>query len=307
MSNASATATVADPPASQPLRAAAWMALALLSFSAMAVAGREVVGDLDTFSLMFWRSLLGLIIVFTVVAASGKLAQMKTQRIGLHLTRNVFHFTGQNLWFYAVGLIPLAQLFALEFTTPIWVALLAPLLIGERFTLWRLGTTALGFIGILVVVRPGATAIGIGEMAALAAAICFAGNVMSTKALSRTETTLAIVFWMTLMQGIMALVILMGTPKIPLTVNIPWVIVVGLGGLIAHFSLARAFRYADASVVAPMDFLRLPLIAVVGMVVYREALDPYVFAGGGLVFLGNYLNVWRVGRAKSRAPWPVLQ
>ena len=289
---------VAGSAAAHPLRAAAWMALALVSFSAMAVGGREVVGDLDTFSLMFWRSLLGLVIVCAVVVASGKLAQMKTRRIGLHLTRNIFHFTGQNLWFYAVGIIPLAQLFALEFTTPIWVALLAPLLIGERFTVWRLGTTVLGFIGVLIVVRPGVSTIGIGELAALAAAVCFSINVMTTKALSRTETTLAIVFWMTLLQAIMALIVLAGVPKIPLVTNVPWVIVVGLGGLIAHFSLARAFRYADASVVAPMDFLRLPLIAVVGMIMYREALDPFVFLGGALVFLGNYLNVWRVGRAK---------
>lgn len=298
MSDASASAPSANPAASHPLRAAAWMLLALLSFSAMAVAGREVTGDLDTFSLMFYRSVLGLVIVSAVVVASGKAAQMKTQRIGLHVTRNLFHFTGQNLWFYAVGLIPLAQLFALEFTTPIWVALLAPLLIGERFTLWRLGATVLGFIGVLIVVRPGATAIGIGELAAMAAAIGFAGNVMSTKSLSRTETTLSIVFWMTLLQAIMAAVVLRGQPIIPSAASVPWVIVVGLGGLTAHFSMARAFRYADASVVAPMDFLRLPLIAVVGMVLYREALDPFVFIGGVLVFLGNYINVWNVGRSK---------
>ncbi|AXS42493.1 DMT family transporter [Breoghania sp. L-A4] len=279
-----------------PLRAAAWMALALVSFSAMAVGGREVTGDLDTFSLMFWRSVMGFAIVCAVVGVSRKFAQMKTQRIGLHLTRNVFHFTGQNLWFYAIGIIPLAQVFALEFTTPIWVAVLAPLFIGERFTLWRLGTTAIGFIGVLVVVRPGMTAIGIGEMAALAAAICFSFNVMTTKALSRTETTLSIVFWMTLTQAVMAFVIMLGQPKIPLMINVPWVIVVALGGLTAHFAMARAFRYADASVVSPMDFLRLPLIAVVGMIFYSEALDPYVFIGGGLVFLGNYLNIWRVGR-----------
>ncbi len=279
-----------------PLRAAAWMGLALVSFSAMAVGAREVVGDLDTFSLMFWRSLLGFAVVCVAVVVSGTFAQMKTQRLGLHLTRNAFHFTGQNLWLFAIGLIPLAQLFALEFTTPIWVALLAPLLIGERFTVWRLVTSAIGFIGILVVVRPGAAAIGFGEIAALAAAVCFSINVMATKALSRTDTSLAIVFWMTLTQAVMALVVLLGAPKIPLLVNVPWVIMVALGGLTAHFAMARAFRHADASMVSPMDFLRLPLIAVVGMMLYSEPLDPYVFIGGGLVFLANYLNIWRANR-----------
>ncbi|WP_319772075.1 DMT family transporter [Breoghania sp.] len=280
----------------QPLYAAAWMFLALLSFSAMAVAGRELVGHLDTFSIMFYRSLIGFAVVASVLAVTGKFGQVKTRRIGTHFWRNVAHFTGQNLWFFAVGYITLAQLFALEFTSPIWVALAAPFFLGERFTGWRIGTTIAGFIGVLIVVRPGVTEVGIGEVTALASSVCFASNIMITKSLSRTETTLGIVFWMTLMQAVMAGVILLGQPIVPDWQVVPWVVVVGFGGLSAHFSLARAFRHADASVVAPMDFLRLPLIAFVGALAYAEALDPYVFIGGAIVFFSNYVNVWRAGR-----------
>ena len=293
----SGVATGAAPEESnQPIRAALWMSLALFSFSAMAIGGRELSGHLDTFSIMFYRSLIGLAVVVAALAATGNFAQVRTRRIGTHFWRNLAHFTGQNLWFYAVGLITLAQLFALEFTSPVWVALLAPLFLGERFTGWRVGTTIAGFAGVLIVVRPGVSAVGIGEIAALAAAVGFAANIMITKSLSRTESTLCIVFWMTLMQAVMAAVMLVGQPLVPEWEIVPWVVVVGLGGLSAHFSLARAFRHADASVVAPMDFLRLPLIAVVGMLAYGEALDPYVFLGGGIVFLANYVNVWRSGR-----------
>lgn len=273
-------------------RAVAWISVALISFTVMAVAGRELSSDLDTFSIMFYRSLFGLVIVVGLMPFTRQgFTAVKTRRLPLHLTRNVFHFTGQNLWFYAVSLVPLAQVFALELTTPIWVALLAPLLLGERFTLVRLGAILLGFLGILVVVRPGYTTLGPGEFAAIACVAGFVGTVIGTKKLTSSETTLTIIFWMTLSQTIMALLISLGTPMLPQTASVPWVLLVGVCGLSAHFSIAQAFRYADASVVAPMDFLRLPLIAMVGMALYGETLDIWVFVGGGIVFLGNYLTI----------------
>jgi drug/metabolite transporter (DMT)-like permease len=284
-------AGTANPPPSIG-RAMAWISVALVSFSAMAVAGREVVPHLDTFSLMFYRSVFGLAVVlgFLLISGTGFFA-IGTRRLPLHLIRNLFHFTGQNLWFYAVSLVPLAQVFALELTTPIWVALLAPLLLGERFTAVRLGAILLGFIGILIVIRPGYTTLGPGEFAAMACVIAFVGTVIATKKLTRTETTLTFVFWMTLLQTIMALVMLRGFPAIPEGPLVPWVVLVAVCGLSAHFSIAKAFRYADASIVSPMDFLRLPLIAVVGMIVYGEMLDIWVFIGGVVVFFGNYLTI----------------
>ncbi|MDJ0933213.1 EamA family transporter [Breoghania sp.] len=198
------------PESGRPIFAADWMSLALLYFSATAIGGRELAGHLDTFSIMFYRSVIGLVVVVSVLAVTGKFEQVRTRCLGTHFWRNLAHFTGQNLWFYAVSIITLAQLFALEFTSPIWGALLALVFLGERFTGWQVGTTIAGFIGILIVVRRGVAHVGIGEIAVLAAAIGFATNVMITKSLSRTETTLCIVFWMTLMQARMAAVMLLG-------------------------------------------------------------------------------------------------
>ena len=136
------------------VKAAFWMTGCIASFSTMAVAGREVAIELDTFEIMMYRSLFGLIIVLAVGSAVGTLGQINRQNLGLHAMRNVFHFTGQNLWFFAVTVIPLAQVFALEFTTPLWVIVLSPLILGERLTAMRALAAVMGFCGILMVAQP---------------------------------------------------------------------------------------------------------------------------------------------------------
>ena len=287
------TGARASQPEGDAARAARWMTGAVVSFSLMAVAGREVSVDLDTFELMMYRSLIGAVIVTAIGAATGRLAQARTERLRLHAVRNVFHFAGQNLWFYGVAVIPLAQLFAFEFTTPLWVALLAPLVLGEALTAKRAVAVALGFLGILIVARPGSSPLGIGHLAAALAAIGFAGTVLATKRLSRTETVWTILFWMTWMQALFGLVCagIDGDIALPQMASVKWVVIVGLCGLTAHLSITSALRCAPASVVAPMDFVRLPIIAVVGMVLYDERLEIAVFAGAALILASNLMNI----------------
>lgn len=291
----SATGVTSGRPTEQSVRlgpAALWMGGGLLSLSAMAIAGREMSAELDTFELMLWRSAFGVPIVLAAAAVTGGVGRLSTRRPGLHATRNLFHFTAQNLWFHALATIPLAQVFALEFTTPIWVALLAPLVLGERFT--RAGTVAalLGFVGVLVIARPGVTALVPAHAAALLAAIGFAANVLATKALSATEGTLCILLWMTVSQMLMGLVCaLPGGVAVPSEAMLPWLVILGVCGLSAHFCITRALRAAPATVVAPMDFLRLPLIAVAGMLLYGESIEPAVLLGGALIVIGNLVNI----------------
>lgn len=295
--SASAEPAAAARPDNRPLAAAGWMSGALLCFTAMAVAGRESAAELDTFEIMLYRSLVGVIIVVGVLAARGKLSEIRARRMPLHLARNVIHFAGQNLWFLAVTMIPLAQLFAYEFTNPLWVALIAPFLLGERFAPVRLLAAALGFCGILIVARPwetgGAVAgFGLGQIVALGAAMGFAGSVLVTKLLSRTETTASILFFMTVMQTAFGLICggLDGDIALP-DQTLGHVLVLGVCGLGAHFCITTALTCAPATVVAPMEFLRLPLIAVIGMLLYDEPLEIAVFAGAALVLTGNLVNI----------------
>lgn len=283
---------------SQTLQAVLWMTGAVVSFTAMAVAGRAVSLDLDTFEIMLYRSIIGAIIVTSVLAATGKLSQINRDRFGLHVARNISHFAGQNCWFFAVASIPLAQVFALEFTSPLWVILLSPLVLGERITPTRAIAAGIGFIGILVVARPTPETISPGLIAALLAGVGFAGSAVFTRKLTRTASTACILFWLTVMQAAFGLVCagIDGDIALPGLATWPWVALIAIAGLVAHFCLTTALGLAPAPVVMPIDFARLPLVAVVGMLVYAEALDPFVFLGAAIIFGANYFNILRETR-----------
>ncbi|GGB12576.1 DMT family transporter [Allosediminivita pacifica] len=275
------------------LRACLWMIGAIGAFTSMAVAGREVSLDLDTFEIMMYRSVIGLALVLIFARTFGRLGEVTGRSLGVHFIRNLFHFSGQNLWFHAIAVIPLAQVFALEFTSPLWVIVLSPLVLGERMTRTRGIAAAVGFVGILIVTRPTPDTVHPGQLAAALAAIGFAGSAVFTRRLTRTESTVCILFWLTLMQAVFGLICagIDGDIAFPPAAAWPWVALIGLAGVTAHYCLTSALALAPASVVMPIDFARLPVIALVGVVVYSEPLDPFVLMGAALIFAANYYNI----------------
>lgn len=283
--------------------AALWMTGAIVSFSTMAVAGRAISFELDTFEIMMYRSFIGVGIVLAVAGARRRLHEITTRSLHVHAVRNLCHFTGQNLWFWAITVIPLAQVFALEFTSPIWVTLLAPLVLGERLTRTRLAAACLGFAGILIVARPGGAGLEPGVLAAAASALGFAGSILFTKLLTRTETITCILFWLTAMQAVFGVITAGwdGAIALPSAAGLPWLVLIGCAGLLAHLCLSSALAIAPATVVVPMDFVRLPAIAVVGMVFYSEPLSLLVFVGAAIIFAANYLNVLAETRRRGAA------
>ena len=295
----SAAAETGTPPA-QILRAGLFMLGAVASFSLMAVAGREVSFELDTFEIMMYRSVLGFGIVVTLGAAFRRLDEINTAQMGLHITRNIFHFAGQNLWFFAISLIPLAQVFALEFTTPLWVLLLSPLMLGEKLTRLRCIAGLVGFAGILVVARPSPETLNIGTLSAAAAAIGFAGTIIFTKILTRRQSLVCILFWMTALQSLFGLGFagFDGDIALPSSGALPWLAIIALCGLSAHFCITSALSIAPATLVSPVDFLRLPVIAFAGYLLYGEPVDMYVFVGAVMIFGANYLNLWSETRRR---------
>lgn len=273
-----------------PWKAALWMGGTVISFALMGVCGRELSAELTTFQTLFWRSLAGGVAILPLLFHQGW-GHVLTQRPGAQIIRNLFNFAGQYGWFYAIGVISLAEVFALEFTTPIWTALLAFLFLKERLTVPRMAAIALGFAGILLITRPGAEAIHPAAFAVLGAAIAYAVSYTMVKSLTATDSPLTILVYMTVVQLPIALAFSVDGWVWPSSTAWPWIALVGLTGLLAHYCMARALKLADTMLVVPLDFLRLPLIAAVGFVFYEEALNPWVLGGAVLVFAANFLNI----------------
>lgn len=273
--------------------AALWMCGAIASFSAMAVSARMIGDRHDTFEILAYRSLLGVALVLAVVATTGQTARLGTRRLGAHAFRNTVHFTGQALWFFAIASIPLAQVIAIEFTSPLWVVLAAPFFLGERLTPAKVLAAILGLAGVLVVARPDFGRVEPGLLAAAGAALFFAATTVITKRLTRGEDIVAILFWLVSFQAGFGLVLAAadGAMRPPDAGTLPWLGVIGLSGLGAHFSLTRALSLAPASQVVPFDFARLPLLAVVGALVFDEPLTLGLAVGAGLILVANWISL----------------
>jgi drug/metabolite transporter (DMT)-like permease len=277
------------------LRGALWMVGALLSFSVMAIAVRELLRALDSFEILFLRSVVSFALVATVLPRSG-LHTLRTRIFGLHVARNVLHLVGQYAWIYAIALLPLATVFAIEFTAPVWTAILAVLLLGERLNGGRIVMLVLGLAGIAVILKPGLGPVHPAALVMLAGSLAFASSLIATKRITKQDSTFAVLFYMQAIQVPLGFVLAWPVWVAPGPAEMPWIVAVGAGGLAAHYCMTRALRIADATVVVPIDFLRLPLIAAVGMAFYAEPLDWTIFLGAAVIFAGTYYCIRREAR-----------
>lgn len=288
-----------DPLQSTP-KAAFWMGCSIMCFIVMSVAGRTLTAQLDVFQVMEMRSIIGFFMLLPLVFAAGGFRAMRTQRPILHLGRNVAHYAGQFAWLAALGMIPLAELVAIEFTTPFWAAVLAVMFLGERMNVRKTGAIALGFAGVAVIVRPGLSTIEPGHLVMLAGAVGFGVSAVTVKMLTRTDSVVKIIFWMLIIQSVIGLVPAIRVWQTPPAELWPAILVISFAGSFAHYCLARALVHGEATVVMPMDFLRLPLMGLVGWLVYSERLDAYAAAGALLILVGNLLTLR--SRPAARSP-----
>jgi drug/metabolite transporter (DMT)-like permease len=271
--------------------AALWMAGWLTLMLVIAIAGREALREINVFQLMEMRSILGFLMLYPLIHANGGLAAMRTTRLPQHVARNIIHYGAQLGWFFALTLIPIGQVVAIEFTMPIWTALLATTFLGERMTIWKIAAIALGLIGVVVIVRPATSEINPGQLIALGAAVGFGISVAMVKSLTRTEQPVAIMFWMLVVQSAAGLFPALYVWQWPAAHLWFWVVVIAFCGTFSHYCMARAMLHADATVVIPMDFLRVPLSATAGWLIYSERLDLFTVIGAALILTGNLLNL----------------
>jgi drug/metabolite transporter (DMT)-like permease len=277
------------------VRGALWMLGAVFSFAMMAVAVRELQRHMGSFEIVFLRSLGMLAITLAMLPRAG-VATIRTTRFQLHLWRNLIHFLGQVLWVYSIGALALATVFAIEFTMPVWTAILAALFLGERLTRPRLVQLGLGLVGVLIILRPGAGSFHPAALAMILGSLCYASSFIFTKRLTSTDNALAVLFWMSVVQTPISLVAAIPDWVTPVLADAPWIAGIGVGAFTAHYCMTQAMRLVDATVVVPIDFIRLPLIAVVGALAYGEAFDPLVIAGAAIIFAGTYYSLSRERR-----------
>ena len=283
----------------RPFLAGLWMMGALVNLCGMTIAGRELSAELTAFQIAFTRSSVCLAVLLAIVTMIG-FRRVRTKKIKLHLGRNILHFGAQTSWLYGIAILPLAEVFAIEFTAPIWTAIFAVLLLKERLGRTRIVGIALGFTGILIILRPGAEAVHPASLVVLMSAVGFASTYVFTRHMSGTEAPLTVIFYMNLIQLPLGLAFSIADWATPSAAMMPWVLLIGISGLGSHFCFAHAFRLAEATFVTPLDFIRLPLIAVIGFAFYQEPWDLMILLGCAVIFSGNLVNLW--GERPVRRP-----
>ncbi|HEX6979677.1 MAG TPA: DMT family transporter [Alphaproteobacteria bacterium] len=300
-----------DPPSPRTQwRAVLWMLGAVASFTAMALSVRELSDSLSVYQILFLRSAVGLpLIVGAAVAFGGTagLRRLRTANIRLQFVRNCIHIFGQLAWIYGLSVLPLATVFAVEFSSPLWAVLLAVLFLHEYPTRPQKIGLLLGFLGILTIVRPGLDGISWDLVMVLFAALAYAGAHLSTRILARTDLPISIAFWMCLIQTPLGLAVSLIDWRPVGVADVPAILVLAASGLTAHQCLSSALRLAPLARVLPFDYLRLPLIAVIGAAFYGEALDPFVLVGGGIVLSGVIITQVARQGGGAAAPAQVRQ
>ena len=279
-----------QPPPQSLSRAVLWMLGAVVALTTMAVAGRELAAVISIFEIMFFRNLICLLIIVALVWRAGR-HLFVTRRPALHGLRNTVHFAAQAGWYFGLVHLPLTEVFAIEFTAPIWTAILAAIFIAERLNAVRIAGTLLGFIGVLIVLRPVIAAVDPAALVVLGSAMGFGAMFVITRSMAASEAPLTILFYMNLVQLPLATVLMLPDWTAPPGPLWPWIAVTGLGGLASHYCFARAFALADAARVAPVDFVRLPLAAVVGYLLYQEPTSLFVWLGAAVIIVGNIMNL----------------
>lgn len=256
----------------------------------MAIAARELSPELQPHHMAMYRNAICLMLLAPFVLALGWQA-VRTDKLRVHVARNTVHFGAQWCWLFGLGALPLTEVFAVEFSAPIWAALLASIFLGERLTRKRVLAIALGFMGIMVLLRPGVAIIDPASIVVLGAALGYGIAYVLTKSLTGVDSPLTVVFWMNVIQLPIGIAFSFGDFAFPTAPYLPWLAVLGVTGLTSHYCLSQALRFADVTIVAPLDFVRLPLAAMVGWLAYQEGVDIFLILGGAFILLGNWINL----------------
>ncbi len=265
------------------------MLAATLLAACMNAVARHVSEGVHPYMIVFFRSLFGLVFLSPFILRSG-IVVFRTRRFGGHLTRGAFNVVNMMCFFTAVGITPLAELVALGFTAPVFATVLSVLVLHEIVGKHRWAAVIVGFVGAMVIVRPGFGTLSEGHLYTLGAAVTWAGVMLMVKSLSRTESSLTIVAYMAVLMTPVSLIPALFVWQWPSYTELGWLAMMGAIGTAVHFILAQAVRQADLSVVMPFDFAKLVWISLIGYMLFAEVPAWTTWAGGALIFAsGAYI------------------
>lgn len=281
------------------MQGAAWMLLGALSYTLTGMLVRILAGHYPMFEIVFLRCVIAVFMMAPLIMRIG-VGSLKTKQPVMHLIRTMIGYGGILCWFYGVSHIPLTDYYALQFTMPLFTIAGAVLLLGERSSLKTWAAVAFGFFGALVILRPGLIEISLGALGALTAAICFASINIMIKIMARKDDPAVIVVYANFLMIPMALVPALFDWVTPAWEDIPAIVGIGVLGTLAQFSLTRAVALADARVVQPFDFSRVPFAAFIGWFVFSEVSDMWTWVGAVMIFAAAYyVLAYESGRKKT--------
>jgi len=278
---------------------ALWMVLAACLLGVLSLLVRNISADLHPFQIAFFRNLAQLLLMIPWLVVAG-LGVLRTRRSWAHVRRSVFGICAMLTWFSVLTMMPIAEATAISFSAPLFTTAGAALFLREQVGLRRWLATGAGFLGVLVILRPGLNAVGPPQLLALLAAALIAGAILSNKSLARTEPPNAMVMWMGVYMSLFSI-----GPAVPVWVwpSAPvwgWLLILGLVATAAHLAINRAFGAADASFIAPFGFVQIPFVAGVGFIAYGEVPDVWTWVGSAIIVLSGGYIAHREARVAKR-------
>lgn len=268
------------------------MAAYAAAMAAMHATVRYSSTELHPFVIAFFRNLLSLPMVLPLVLRHGR-AGLRPKRFDLHLWRAVIGAAAMLAWFYALSVLPLANATALSFTTALFVTIFAALFIGEQVGLRRGAAVIIGFVGTVIILRPGLEVVSIGAVLAVVSSATWGIALVVIKTLSRYDRTESIVFWASVLLTPLTFVAALFVWQWPTWEQLGVLALLALFSTIAHVLMTEAFKNAEAVVVMPLDFTRLIWAAVIGYVLFLEVPDWGTWLGGTVIFASATYITWR--------------
>ena len=261
---------------------------------------RHLGTDMNPMQAAFIRYAFGVVLIAPVLLRMFT-AGVAPSRLGLHMLRGVAHAAAVMLWFFAMARIPIAQVTAIGFTTPIFTAIGAALYLGEHLYARRIAAIVVSFAGTLIIVRPGAVGIELGALAQLAAAPLFACSFLIAKKLTQTESSASIVAYMSVFVTLALLPPALLVWRTPTLTELGWLFVTAVFATAGHYTFTRAMQAMELTVLQPFSFLQLVWATLLGFYAFSEVPDVWTLTGGAIIIASVTYIAHREARARGES------